>query len=223
VLARRDQASVSTGIACGLALAVLAGGAAMLAWRTQPVGVAFMILYAGASLFALFVLMRSETGAAPRLVLAPLLVASIFAMVIAGDPFGYAPTTKRLADVAAASPPRDPDPVAPDADAEPRSDADVVAAVAKRTSAGPGPQVRMQAVAVAGGGTAVEWSLDNGTGELPCGQVTLFGADRRRQVELLTAMVARARRESRDVLSCGDATQNAQADAAAAQGDRDQP
>lgn len=217
-----DQASVSAGAAIALSLATLAGGAAMLMLRVQPVGVAFMVLYAGASLFALFVLMRSEAGPAPRLLLTPLLLASDFAMVIAGDPFGYTPTTGKLAAVAAAPGSASDDAGAPpEAERDPRSAGEVVAAVEARTAAAPGPQVRMRTVAVAGGGDAVDWSLSDGTGERQCGRVTLFGDDRRAQVEILAQIVAHARRDSQGGLSCGDDPQNAQAAPGGAQGDRD--
>lgn len=209
MLAQRDQASVSAGAAIALALATLAGGMAMLVLRLQPVGVGFMILYAGASLFALFVLMRSEAGPAPKLLLTPLLVASNFAMVIAGDPFGYRGTTGRLGAVAAA-PAAEPTERAPAPEASPTSTADVVAAVDARSGEGPGPQVRMQPVSVAGGGDAVDWYMDDGNGERPCGRITLFGEDRTAQVEVLADTVARARRDSGAGLSCGDLAENPQ-------------
>jgi hypothetical protein len=209
VAAHRDQASITGSVAAALALMTLGGGAAMLMLRSQGVGVGFMALYAGATLFAVFVLVRSEAGVAARLMLVPLLLGSNFLLVLSGDPLRYRATQGALGAVAAAPDPQ-PSDLAGDPDAAspapaPTTIAEVIASAQARTAdmGEGGVSVRM---VPAGGdtGDAIDWWVEVNGEERPCGRITLWGEDRAEQATLVADTVARARRASREEPSCGD-------------------
>ena len=195
--ADHDQATISAPAAIALALAVLAGAGAMLALRTQPVGVGFMLLYAGASLFAAFVIVRSDAGIAPRMLLIPLLVAANFALVIAGDPFGMRGTTSALDVVNAPVPEETPRPARDPATAE-----EMVETIHAQADAPGRADVRLSVVA--GDPDTIDWWITLDGVERRCGRFTMWGGSRVAQAAVIAAAIRRARLESRDAPSCGE-------------------